>query len=79
MRHQVLPRDDLGPDEAFLDVAVDLSGRFIGRQVPGDRPGLDLFIADREKRGDVQEIVGRLQETGVAQLLQAVFPVPFSR
>src|SRR5690625_2300021 len=37
--HEVVEGDDLGLDEAALEVRVDLSGRFGGRGSLRDRPG----------------------------------------
>ncbi len=47
-RDQVLEADDLGLDEALLEVGVDDAGRLRGRPALADRPGARLLGARRE-------------------------------
>src|SRR5207249_9195142 len=59
---EVLPADDLGADEAALDVAVDLAGRPDRGGAATDRPGATLVLARREEAHQVEEGVARADE-----------------
>src|SRR6185295_11038240 len=56
-RHQVIVADDLGTDEAALDVAVDLAGGELRRRIARDRPGAALVLADGEERDVAEQVV----------------------
>src|SRR5262249_11265941 len=59
---EVLPSDDLGADEAALDVAVDLAGRLDGGGAAPDRPGATLVLARGQEAHQVEEGVARADE-----------------
>ena len=49
--------DDLGADEAALDVAVNLAGGELRRRAARDRPGAALVFADGEERHVAEQVV----------------------
>ena len=68
---EVLPPDDLGLDEAALEVGVD-DARRLGRLGAAlDGPGAALVGAGREERDEVEDLVRRARDGVQAGLLQA--------
>src|SRR5215813_13969573 len=53
-RDQVVVGDDLGLDEAALEVAVDHAGRLRGGRPDGDLPGPRLLGPSGQERGQPQ-------------------------
>ncbi len=62
---------DLGPDEAPLDVRVDLAGGLDGDGAAADLPGADLVLADGEEADRVEQAPRRLDEAVLGAALQA--------
>src|SRR3954469_11868634 len=56
-RDEMVVADDLGADEAALDVTVNLAGGELRRGVAWDRPGAALVFADGEERDVAEQIV----------------------
>src|SRR5207253_9552343 len=55
---QLVPPDDLGPDEPPLQVGVDDAGA-LGRLGPGaERPGPALLVTGRQEGAAAEEVVG---------------------
>ncbi len=70
-RDQVVVRHDLGPDEAALDVGVDLARGQLRVRVAGNRPRAALVLADREERDVAEQVVARADDAVEPGLLQA--------
>src|SRR5581483_4867602 len=70
-RQQLVPPDDLGPDEAPLQVGVDDAGA-LRRLGPGpERPGPALLVARGEERAPAEEVVGGVGHPGDHALAEA--------
>src|SRR5262245_40613977 len=67
---EVAPVDDLGADEAALDVGVDLARGARGRGAARDRPGAALVGAGGEHRDEGDELEGGAQEAVARGLLE---------
>ena len=69
--HEVLPPDDLGLDEAALEVGVDDAGGLGGEGALRDRPGANFLHAGREIRREAQQLVAGADDGVEARLGQA--------
>ena len=70
MLEQLVPVDDLGPDEAALQVGVDHAGA-LGRLGAGaERPRPALLVARREERAQPEEVVGGAHHPGQRALAE---------
>ena len=56
-------RNHLGPDEPSLQVRVDASRRLTSSRSTPDRPRPDFILTDREERDEVEQAIGRANET----------------
>src|SRR6266545_607958 len=61
-RDEVVVVDDLGADEAALEVGVDAARRARSAVAPADGPGANLVLAHREERDQVEQVVGGADE-----------------
>src|SRR5438552_18825286 len=68
---EVLPPDDLGLDEAALEVGVDDAGGLRGPGAALDRPGAALVRAGGEEGDEVEDLVGGARHGVEARLLEA--------
>ena len=59
-RREVVVGDDLGLDEALLEVGVDDAGRLRGLPALLDRPGAHLLLTRGEIGLQAEQVVGRL-------------------
>src|SRR6266566_3744391 len=60
---ELRPTDDLGADEAALEVGVDRTGRLLGGRAARHGPRADLVVADREEGAEPEELVRGSDET----------------
>ena len=58
MLEQLVPLDDLGPDEAALEVGVDAAGALGRRRAVVERPRPGLLVAGGEERAQPEQVVG---------------------
>ena len=70
--HHIVVGDDLCPDEAPLDVGVDLTGGLGGLGAPLDGPGTALVLTVGEEGDKAQKGVGALDEAIQAGLLHVI-------
>src|SRR5215831_19567583 len=68
---EVLPPDDLGLDEAALEVGVDDARGLRGLGAALDGPGAALVGAGREEGDEVEDLVGGARDGVQAGLLEA--------
>src|SRR5215207_11243717 len=59
---EVVVGDDLGADEAALDVGVDGAGGLRGARAAGDGPGAHLLLPRRQEGHQAEQAVGALDE-----------------
>src|SRR5581483_9632102 len=70
-REQLVPPDDLGPDEPPLEVGVDHAGALGGPGAGPERPGPALLVAGGEERPPAEEVVGGVGHPGDDTLAEA--------
>src|ERR1051325_5102519 len=69
-RDERIVADNLGPDEAAGDVAVNFSGGQLRRGLARDRPGAAFVLADGEKRHVPEQIVSGADNPVEARLAE---------
>src|SRR5881397_2267034 len=60
--HELLERDGFGPDEAALEVGVDLARRFEGGLAAVHRPGAHFVVAHGEERLQPEQVIARVDQ-----------------
>src|SRR5438034_4849329 len=60
--HELLERDRFGPDEAALEVGVDLARRLEGSLAAVHRPGAHFVVANGEERLQPEQAIARVNQ-----------------
>src|SRR4029079_11778559 len=68
---ELLPPDDLGTDEASLEVGVDGARRLLRRRAARHGPRAHLVVADREERAEPEQLVRRADQTVEGRLRES--------